>query len=131
MRPPLGLYNADTLDALFEMDYSVILWNVDARDWESRSFSTFRANIEAGAQRIDGQASALLLLHDTVPDTQAHLDAILNIWQSRGYSFVSLDECLGGPVTSEKLSNEAISRNLYSIFAAVGLSIAIAINFVY
>jgi hypothetical protein len=115
----------------------VILWNVDSRDWESKSFPTFKANIEVGIQRIDGRASGLVLFHDTVPDTAAHIEEIVNIWQSSGYSFVSLDECLSGSATETPVSstgekseknpqqNNSPSFNIHAIFASMAISLLI------
>lgn len=84
-RPPYGAWNDATLQAAQEHGLSVVLWNVDARDWEpNRSPDQI---LETVLQEVrDG---SIILLHER-PQTVQVLPRLIRTLRSRGYSFVRL-----------------------------------------
>lgn len=73
-------------------DRPVILWDVDTRDWLTRSTAaTVRAAV-AGAH-----PGAIILLHDIHPTSVAAVPAILTRLQERGFTLVTVSELLADP----------------------------------
>lgn len=90
MRPPYGAINSRVREiAEEEMNFEVVLWGVDPRDWE-----------RPGAEKIEKRIlknvwpGAIILLHDgggKRDQTVAALDPLLTKLAERGYRFLALD----------------------------------------
>ncbi len=92
LRPPGGSMTDIRVSG---SEYSVILWNVDPRDWyykkeSAQNINTIVNNILAAAS--DGD---IVLLHDIYYNTYEAVKLVLPILQEHGYEFVTVSELLG------------------------------------
>lgn len=90
-RPPYGSHNS-SVDALAaEAGESVILWDVDTNDWQTRSTSATR---RAVAQKA--RPGSIVLMHDIHSSTVDAVPGIIDDLQGQGYVLVTVSELLGG-----------------------------------
>jgi len=91
VRPPYGAINDENYAQLEEMDKSVMLWNIDPRDWDGSSVEDMLENILANAK--DG---GNILLHSFgskhVENTVTLLPLVIDELRALGYEFVTADE---------------------------------------
>ena len=84
LRPPYGAYKRELLS---ELNYSVILWNIDTEDWRyndvDRIVNTVLDNLSDGS---------IILMHDSYNRTIEAVDKLLPILYSKGYQVVSVSE---------------------------------------
>jgi peptidoglycan/xylan/chitin deacetylase (PgdA/CDA1 family) len=95
MRPPYGAYDYNTrLAASAAGDPSLILWDVDTRDWDGLSRFQIARLAEAGHE------GSIILMHTFVHATAAALPHIIYTYWKLGYRFVTVGQLLGlgGPV---------------------------------
>ena len=96
LRPPKGLWDADTYRAALSLGYPVVLWSVELEHhlWHSP---------QQLAQRVIGQVrpGTIILAHDGEVDRTTDLNKTLQILpylvdglQQRGYRFVTVPELL-------------------------------------
>lgn len=90
-RPPYGLRNATVDTMAAEAGESVILWDFDTNDWQTRSASATR---RAVAQQT--RADSVILMHDIHGSTVDAVPGIIDDLQGRGYVLVTVSELLGG-----------------------------------
>jgi len=91
-RPPEGAYDECALKTAESMDYRVILWNVDTRDWERPPAQTI---VRTVTENVRG--GSILLFHDYMHKTAHTLEALeilIPMLLSRGYEFVTVSELL-------------------------------------
>lgn len=97
VRPPWGYI---TEEAKGEIDVPMVYWSVDTEDWLKLDVEEV---LDAALQAGDGD---IVLMHDIYPTTvEAALDFV-DIMQSRGYEFVTVEELLeknGVDITVGKL----------------------------
>ncbi len=100
-RPPEG-YCTETISAVCrDMDYRIILWNIDTRDWDRRT-----TDAKAVAAHILDNVCAgdIILFHDCVSRKDSiTLDALKLVipeLKSRGYQFVTVSELIGTDSTA-------------------------------
>ncbi|MBR4962121.1 MAG: polysaccharide deacetylase family protein [Clostridia bacterium] len=99
LRPPGGLYCDAVGKAAEELDYTVILWSVDPRDWAHTAVEEIVENVLTNTDSGD-----ILLFHDYVSGqspTPEALRRILPVLIERGYEFVTVSELLGGTVETD------------------------------
>ncbi|KAJ3127945.1 hypothetical protein HK098_005458 [Nowakowskiella sp. JEL0407] len=101
MRPPYGSYNDAVLKVIENAGYkAVIIWNVDTLDWDhnnaQQSMSYIKTAIETNCP-VKGSASIIELSHSTTSSASAYVDLLVPYVKNRGYTFVTLSECLGIP----------------------------------
>ena len=91
-RPPEGICNSQIASIAASLDYSVILWNIDTRDWAHTSkeyiVNMVMRNIDPGD---------IVLFHDGVvgeSHTAEALDEIIPLLKEKGYNFVTVSELL-------------------------------------
>ena len=92
LRPPEGRCSAEAADVAETLGYTVILWNIDTRDWAHKSTADIVANIKKNLR-----PGSIILFHDYVSGvshTGEALGIILPFLQSEGYSFVTVSELL-------------------------------------
>ncbi len=101
-RPPEG-YCTETISAVCsDMDYRIILWNIDTRDWDKKTPSA-----GAIAKNILENVTAgdIILFHDCVSRgdslTLAALKIVVPELKARGYQFVTVSELLGTDTASQ------------------------------
>lgn len=81
--------------------YSVILWNVDTKDWKYRNADTVARNILNAVTAGD-----IILLHDLYPTSLEAIKIVLPLLQEHGYEFVTVSELLGDEIqTGKKYTN--------------------------
>jgi len=92
LRPPGGLYGDDVCKAAEDLDYTVILWSVDTKDWAH----TPTEDIVSSVLR-DVESGDIILFHDYVSGTSPTPDAlkkIIPVLLEDGYQFVTVSELL-------------------------------------
>jgi len=84
VRPPYGSTNDRVKE---NVDYPLIMWSVDTRDWEHRdsekSLQIIIENIEDGS---------IILMHDIHKTTIEAIRMVLPILKEQGYEFVTIEE---------------------------------------
>ncbi|MGO0123145.1 polysaccharide deacetylase family protein [Desulfothermobacter acidiphilus] len=98
-RPPYGALGPGVMEAARELDESVVLWNVDPRDWTN-------PGPQAIIQRVLAQVrdGSIILLHEGRPGTLQALPILIRELRQQGYELVTLSELLS---SSEKPSAAA------------------------
>jgi len=91
-RPPEGVCNEGIASVAASLDYSVILWNIDTRDWAHTSkddiVNMVLRNIESGD---------IILFHDAISGeshTAEALEIIIPALKEKGYKFVKVSELI-------------------------------------
>lgn len=92
-RPPEGYCTEAISAAAADMDYRIILWNIDTRDWDNAMADDIARNI------LDTvTAGDIILFHDSVSrresQTLAALKQIVPVLKERGYQFVTVSELI-------------------------------------
>ena len=91
-RPPEGLCSHEICEIAKKLDYSVILWTVDTRDWAGTPSDVIKDGV---MKRVRG--GDILLFHDYVSRRGHTLEALRKIipaLQSEGYTFLTVSELL-------------------------------------
>ncbi|MDD4188447.1 MAG: polysaccharide deacetylase family protein [Bacilli bacterium] len=97
-RPPYGAINETLINCL---NYPIILWSVDSRDWESRNTEMIIYEVLSNVE--DG---SIVLFHDLYPTTVEAIKLILPILYADNYEVVSVSELFnarGIPLENNKL----------------------------
>jgi peptidoglycan-N-acetylglucosamine deacetylase len=93
-RPPDGRNSITISQVAREMDYSVILWTIDTRDWETKTkvgeiVTNITSNIHSGS---------IILCHDYVNRTDSvtpdAIATVIPLLLERGYRFVTVSELI-------------------------------------
>ena len=92
LRPPCGIYDETLVNVANEMNYKIILWNIDTHDWAHMStkeiVSTVSNNIKGGD---------IILCHDYTSGENHTLEALeilIPILLKNGYEFVTVSQLL-------------------------------------
>ncbi|RKP11195.1 polysaccharide deacetylase [Thamnocephalis sphaerospora] len=98
MRPPYGAVNDQVLNVMRQLNYRVVLWNLDTNDCR-RSPSDVKpalATIQNALANAAVGSSWIALAHVTAYATAYNLvvDAVNDI-RAKGYRLVRIDECFG------------------------------------
>jgi peptidoglycan-N-acetylglucosamine deacetylase len=98
VRPPYGEINAAANTILRRSGYRAIIWNVDTNDWQMSGSYTPARVISEFQQQMDAikPAGVLALQHDLMQFSADIVPQIISNVKSRGYSFISVDQCLWG-----------------------------------
>ena len=92
-RPPEGYCTEEISAVASAMDYRIILWNIDTRDWD-------RATADEIASQVlgDVQSGDIILFHDSVsrrdPQTLTAIKKIIPTLKERGFQFVTVSELI-------------------------------------
>lgn len=92
-RPPEGFLDDKIRAISKEMDYSVILWNIDTKDWAHESPAAICRNI---TDHIS--PGSIILMHDYISfdsPTPEALELFLPILLERGYQFSVVSDLIG------------------------------------
>jgi len=95
MRPPGGRFDDATRAAATSAgEPTIVLWDVDARDWTGIGFRRIRANALAGTK------GSIVVLHTSSLSTVRALPGIIRGYRKRGFEFVTIGQLLGiaGPI---------------------------------
>ncbi len=98
-RPPGGRCGESVIAAAAALDYDIILWTVDTRDWSQHT--TKKQVIDAVLDHVD--SGAIILCHDSVsrPDGSVTLSAMREFIPQlleAGYQFVTVSDLLDGGI---------------------------------
>ena len=91
-RPPEGVLGNDVITAAELLEYDVILWSVDTRDWDNTPSETIIRNIVDNVKSGD-----IILMHDYIghnSPTPAALNEIIPILIAKGFEFVTVSELM-------------------------------------
>lgn len=98
IRPPYGLITAPVLEKMKEMNYKVIHWSADSKDWRDQDPEKILINTLP-----DVTGGGILLFHSAGGEGQSMattvevLPEVIETLSMMGYSFVTVDELLGIP----------------------------------
>jgi peptidoglycan/xylan/chitin deacetylase (PgdA/CDA1 family) len=85
-RPPKGKLTAAKVWRLWRSKQTIVLWNIDPRDYACGS----KGDIEGWFEKHPLKSGDLVLLHDTQPHTAAALPGLLDRWSREGLRFVTV-----------------------------------------
>lgn len=99
LRLPNGDFDKRVLQIASELNYTVIQWDVDSKDWEN-------PGKEAIVERVtsDARPGSIILMHasDSAKETHLALPAIIDELRDKGYEFVSVGALLKQTAVSNK-----------------------------
>lgn len=91
-RPPEGMINSGTLDVLQGLDYRIILWDIDTRDWAHTPPKTIAENVIRSVKSGD-----IILMHDYIGQSSPTCEALeifIPKLMDMGYKFVVVSELI-------------------------------------
>ena len=92
-RPPEGMIDADVRSVLRSLDYKVILWDIDPRDWAHTAPEEIANNVIEHATAGD-----IILMHDYIGHNSPTPEAMrifIPALQQKGFKFVVVSELIG------------------------------------
>lgn len=92
-RPPEGAYTCDIIDVADRMNYNIILWTIDTRDWAKTPTEKIVETVESKVKN-----GSIILFHDFTVSGAHTLDALeilIPKLLDRGYEFVTVSELIG------------------------------------
>lgn len=89
VRPPLGARNKRTDAIIRDEGMSVILWNVDSRDWSSQNTNKIYSHVKKNAREGD-----IVLMHDFYLQSAEAVEMILEAFITDGFRFVTVNELI-------------------------------------
>ncbi len=93
LRPPGGLYGKNVIRAAAELDYTLVLWNVDTKDWAHTPPDKIVKKVLSCVAPGD-----IILMHDFIGKNSPTPDALRQMIPKlleMGYRFVTVSELLG------------------------------------
>lgn len=98
MRPPEGVTDEVSAKVLKDLGYHNILWDIDTNDWQKKGLAYEQNNVKTVLD--DDVANVTMghisLEHDIHKDTVNTLVPWLTKYvKSKGYTFVTVSECIG------------------------------------
>lgn len=88
MRPPSGVHTKATDKVIGAAGESLVLWNVDTRDWQTRD----TAKTVDEAVKGGDKPGSIVLMHDIHPSTAAAVTQIVEQLRARGVTLVTVGE---------------------------------------
>lgn len=108
LRPPEGVVLDSTLRCCASLEYSIILWNIDTRDWAHTKPTAIYDNV---MQNID--SGDIILMHDYIgkgSPTPEALELILPRLLKEGYKFVTVSELISDSDCTEMINPSKVGR---------------------
>ena len=98
IRPPFGNMNKKAYAKLNQMGYTVVGWNMDAKDWNKRKSKEQLLKYYEKTFKVSDplKISVISLQHDRRIESIEIIPDIIRMAKAAGFNIVSLDECLGG-----------------------------------
>ena len=93
LRPPEGFLDNKVKDISKQMDYNIILWNIDTMDWAHKSPTEICQNISENISQ-----GSIILMHDYIgyhSPTPEALALFIPILLDRGYQFAVVSDLIG------------------------------------
>ncbi|WP_078551210.1 polysaccharide deacetylase family sporulation protein PdaB [Bacillus alkalicellulosilyticus] len=99
LRPPNGQFDKRVVNIAENLDYSIIHWSVDGKDYENPGVDAIVENVVTQTKNGD-----VILLHasDSVKQTHKALPIILDHLSKKGYKFVSVTELMASTEAETK-----------------------------
>lgn len=88
MRPPSGVHSKATDKVIGAAGESLVLWNIDTRDWQTRDTAKTIAEAVKGADK----AGSIVLMHDIHLSTAAAVPQLVEQLRARGVVLVTVGE---------------------------------------
>ncbi len=91
-RPPTGYCNSVTLKSASDMNYKIIVWTVDTRDWAHNSKENIVRTVKEKVKN-----GAIILMHDFIAGispTPDSLRVLIPYLLGEGYEFVTVSELI-------------------------------------
>lgn len=95
LRPPGGLYNKTVVNVAAKLDYTLVLWNIDTRDWAHTPSDKIADKVLSNIHPGD-----IILMHDYIAKNSPTPEALRKIIPAlleKGYKFVTVSELLDCP----------------------------------
>ncbi|MGI6130121.1 MAG: polysaccharide deacetylase family protein, partial [bacterium] len=89
-RPPYGAYNNTVKKLAHELGQTLILWNVDPRDWDTEDPNQIVTEVLRQVR-----PGSIILLHEGKPQTLQALPIIIDRLQQEGYEFTTVSDLFG------------------------------------
>lgn len=109
-RYPYGAYSDITDGYLKEIGKVPVFWNVDTNDWAL--YNTWADGIieefDNKVSEQDPSSGVIVLLHDTYSESIERVTKMVEWARGQGFSFVSMEECVGGGVVNTGLGKGRI-----------------------
>jgi len=93
LRPPGGLYGKNVIKAAAQLDYTLVLWTVDTKDWAHTPSQKIVEKVLSSVESGD-----IILMHDFIGKNSPTPDALREMIPQlldRGFRFVTVSELLG------------------------------------
>lgn len=94
LRPPGGIFGEALCKAALALDYTVVCWSVDTRDWAHTPVNAIVENVLSSVKEGD-----IILFHDQVggkpSPTPEALRILIPALLNEGYEFVTVSELIG------------------------------------
>ena len=93
-RPPEGIFSENLYGLTKEMQYQIVLWSIDTKDWAMNPSDAITQTVMSQLRGGD-----IILMHDYVSGGNTTCDALRAIIPqilSQGYSFVTVSELIKG-----------------------------------
>ncbi|HBC29772.1 MAG TPA: hypothetical protein DC024_00795 [Clostridiales bacterium] len=88
-RPPYGEYTQAILNQLASLGYVTILWTVDSLDWQNPGSDAVVSRVVNNAE-----PGAIILLHQSAPDTLQGLQEMITQLRQQGYNFGTVTQVI-------------------------------------
>ena len=89
-RPPYGATNSKVAGVAHELGQTVITWNVDPRDWDTKDSQQIVTQVLKQVR-----PGSIILLHEGKPQTLQALPVIIDRLRQEGYEFVTVSDLFG------------------------------------
>ncbi|WP_169796552.1 polysaccharide deacetylase family protein [Chondromyces crocatus] len=111
LRPPFGDTDERSLKILKELDYQVILWNLNTDDWRYGSSDREKdfdppKILDMVRKTLDKSEGPFIHIQHDSEESEASVKMVpqvIDLLRSRGYTTITLQECLGRPIDIPKL----------------------------
>jgi polysaccharide deacetylase family sporulation protein PdaB len=88
-RPPYGEYTQAILNQLASLGYVTILWTIDSLDWQNPGADAIVSRVVNNAE-----PGAIILLHQSAPDTLQGLQSMITQLRQQGYDFGTVTQVI-------------------------------------
>ncbi|MBB6451502.1 polysaccharide deacetylase family sporulation protein PdaB [Geomicrobium halophilum] len=95
-RPPAGIFNSEVLEAAEQMNYTVIHWGADGKDWQNPGVDQIIENVTNSVEPGD---VVMLDASDSAKQTAEALPEIIDALQNQNYELTSIDMLMSGATT--------------------------------
>lgn len=120
-RPPYGATNSRVTGVAHELGQTVVTWNVDPRDWETKDSREI-------VNRVLNQVrpGSIILLHEGKPQTLQALPTVIDRLHQEGYEFVTVSELFGFKPTMFTVadSDDSVTETALPAQASISISSA-------